>query len=54
MKTYTYPNFEVSIENVRSSTTEASEWGKKFLADIWSKGGKEIALEESNKIKEKI
>jgi hypothetical protein len=54
MKTCTDLDFEVSIENVWMSTAEASEWGKKFLDDIWSKGGKEISLEESKKLKEKV
>jgi hypothetical protein len=54
MKTCTDPNFEVPVDSVRRSTVEASEWGKKFLSDIWSKGGKEIALEESMKNREMV
>jgi hypothetical protein len=48
------PNFEVSMETIRRSTVEDSEWGKKFLSDIWSKGGKEITLEESKKNIDKV
>jgi hypothetical protein len=39
---------------MRRSSTEATTWGKKFLLDVWTKGGKEIALEESKKNKEKV
>jgi hypothetical protein len=48
------PNFKLSLENMRRSSTEATTWGKKFLLDVWTKGGKEIALEESKKNKEKV
>lgn len=53
MKACLDPDFKLSIENVRRSTVEALEWGK-ILSDIWSKGGKEIALEESKKNREKV
>jgi hypothetical protein len=42
------------METIRRSTVEDSEWGKKFLSDIWSKGGKEITLEESKKNIDKV
>ncbi|KAL5647158.1 hypothetical protein ACJX0J_041513, partial [Zea mays] len=42
IKACSEPDFEVSAENVRRLTAEASEWGRKFLSDIWSKGGKEL------------
>lgn len=45
MKACLDPDFKLPVENVRRSTVEALEWGK-ILSDIWSKGGKEIALEE--------
>jgi hypothetical protein len=54
MKTCIDPNFEVSVENVKRSTIEALERGMKFLYDIWSKGGKEIDLEESKKNRENV
>jgi hypothetical protein len=54
LKTCLDPDFKVSTEYVKRSTVEASKWGNKFLPDIWSKGGKETALEESEKNREKI
>jgi hypothetical protein len=39
---------------MRRSSTEATTWGKQFLLDVWTKGGKEIALEESKKNKDKV
>lgn len=54
VKACTEPNFEVSANSVRRSTAEASEWSKKFLSDIWSKGGKEVSIEESLKNKQKL
>lgn len=54
IKACSEPDFDVSAENVRRSTTEASEWGRKFLSDIWSKGGKEVSVEEAAKNSEKV
>jgi hypothetical protein len=54
LKTCLDPDFKVSIEHVKRSTVEASEWGKNFLFDIWLKGEKEIALEESKKNRDKV
>lgn len=54
VKACTEPNFKVSANSVRRSTAEASEWSKKFLSDIWSKGGKEVSIEESLKNKQKV
>jgi hypothetical protein len=44
----------VPLENIRSSSIEASNRGKKFLLDIWNAGGKAISLEESKKNKKKV
>jgi hypothetical protein len=40
VKMCTDPNFDVSVDSVIRSTDEASKWAKKFLFNIWSKGGK--------------
>lgn len=48
------PNFMVPLENIRMSSIEASNRGKKFLLDIWNAGGKAISLEESKKNKKKV
>jgi hypothetical protein len=54
MKTCIDSDFEVSVENIKRSTIEALEQGKKFLSDIWSKGGKEIDLKESKKNRDNV
>jgi hypothetical protein len=54
MKACLDPDFKLHVENVRRSVVEDFEWGKKFLSYIWTKGGKEIALEESKKNGEKV
>lgn len=50
----TEPGFEVSANTVRRSTVEASEWGNKFLYDIWTTGRKEVNIEEIAKNKVKV
>jgi hypothetical protein len=54
VRTCMEPNFKVSTDNVQRSIVEASEWSKKLLSDIWTKGGKKINIEESMKNKEKV
>jgi hypothetical protein len=54
VKTCNGPDFEVSIDIVRRSTVEASEWGKSSYFYIWTKGGKKISIEESMKNREKV
>jgi hypothetical protein len=54
VKAYLDPNFMVPLENIRRSSVKSSNWGKKFLIDIWKIKGKEITLEESKKNRKKV
>jgi hypothetical protein len=45
----TDPDFRVSADHVQRSNVEALEWSKKFLSEIWRRGGKELSIEESIK-----
>jgi hypothetical protein len=54
VKTCTDPDFNVSADNVRWLTIEASKWSKKFLSEIWKRCGKELSIEECIKNREKV
>jgi hypothetical protein len=54
VKACTDPNFKIYLENVKWSSTKALDWDKKFLLDVWTKGWKEVALEESKKNNKKV
>jgi hypothetical protein len=54
MKACTCPNFKISFEKRKKVISKASEWRKKFLLDVWTKGGKDIAIEESKKNRKKV
>jgi hypothetical protein len=54
LKLVNKPNFDISVDDLATMSTEAYIVGNKFISQIWSKGGREIVGDEARPLLDEV